>query len=80
MKFAAPASALTAALAMTAPASVAIKLKADRLPPPDVPIIIVAAGGSVSFTVNNPRAGVTISAITAAKVVVAGRWRHRPPS
>jgi DNA polymerase-3 subunit beta len=72
MKFAAPASALTAALAMTAPASVAIKKLTDRKPPPDVQVHIVAGGGNVSFTVTNPRAGVTISATTAAKVMLPG--------
>jgi hypothetical protein len=61
MKFAAPASALIAASAMTAPASTVIKLKTDRKPPPDVAVRIVAAGGTINFIVSNPRAGVTIS-------------------
>jgi DNA polymerase III sliding clamp (beta) subunit (PCNA family) len=73
MKITAPASALTAALGMTAPASVAIKLKTDRKPPPDVQVQIVAVGDIVNFTVSNPRAGVTISASTAAKVTVPGK-------
>ncbi len=67
-----PASALTAAIAMTAPAHAPIKLKTDRKPPPDVQVHIVAGGNIVNFTVTNPRAGVTISASTAAKVVTTG--------
>jgi DNA polymerase III sliding clamp (beta) subunit (PCNA family) len=72
MRFSAPASALTAAIAMTAPAHAAIKLKTDRKPPPDVQVHIVAGGNVVTFVVTNVRAGITISASSAAKVTEPG--------
>jgi DNA polymerase III subunit beta len=72
VRFAAPASALTVAIAMTAPASVAIKLKTDRQPPPETPVRIVAGAGMVTFTVTNQRRGVSVSTSTAAKTMVVG--------
>src|SRR4051794_8777362 len=72
MKVIAPASALSAALTLVAPASAIIKMKTDRKPPPEIAVRIIASGGGVSFIVTNTRGGIGISASTAAKVVTAG--------
>jgi DNA polymerase III subunit beta len=72
MALSAPAKALIAAIAVTAPAAIAIKKPTDRKPPPDIPVRIVAEGGTVMFIVTNQRGGVTINAGTAAKITAAG--------
>ncbi|CAN7756493.1 hypothetical protein LJR220_002531 [Bradyrhizobium sp. LjRoot220] len=72
MKIASPDSALIAAITKIAPAAAVIKLKTDRKPPPDVAVGIIASGSAVTFAVTNQRAGISIIASTAAKIMTAG--------
>jgi DNA polymerase-3 subunit beta len=72
VKTTAPASALIAAITMIAPAAAVIKLKTDRKPPPDIAVRIIASGSAVTFAVTNQRAGISVSAVTAAKITTAG--------